>query len=120
MLPVPYRTTAQCESFQSFTDPGCDCIPENRPFPTALDPFTCNRYEVAEFTRRAIESDIRYLGVCCGAAPHHIRAMAEALGRRPPASRFSADMSNHYSLGSDESVKEHNLGYVAGLRSGGS
>jgi betaine-homocysteine S-methyltransferase len=40
--------------------------------------------------------DVRYLGVCCGAGPHHIRALAEALGRRPPASRFSPDMSKHY------------------------
>ena len=32
---------------------------------------------------------IRYLGVCCGAGPHHIRAMAEASGasRRPAATR---------------------------------
>ena len=25
--------------------------------------------------------DIRYLGVCCGAGPHHIRALAEAVGK---------------------------------------
>src|SRR2546422_4208553 len=30
---------------------------------------------------------VRYLGVCCGAGPHHVRSLAEALGRRPPASR---------------------------------
>ena len=43
-----------------------------------------------------------YLGVCCGAAPHHIRSVAEALGRTPPASRFSADMSRHAFFGSDD------------------
>ena len=44
---------------------------------------------------------IRYLGVCCGAGPHHIRSMAEALGRTPPASRYTADMSKHAFLGTD-------------------
>ena len=37
-LPVPYRTTEQEPSFQSLTDPGCDCLPDGRPFPTALEP----------------------------------------------------------------------------------
>jgi betaine-homocysteine S-methyltransferase len=43
---------------------------------------------------------VRYLGVCCGAAPHHIRAVAEAAGKTPPASRYSPDMSKHSFLGS--------------------
>ena len=51
------------------------------PFPTALDPFTCNRYEIADFGRAAHALGINYLGVCCGGAPHHIRSLAEALGR---------------------------------------
>lgn len=115
MLPVPYRTRGDRESFQSLTDSACDCIPDDRPFPTALDPFVCNRFEMAEFARKAKELDIRYLGVCCGGAPHHVRAMVEALGRRPPASRYSPDLSKHYSLGSDERLKEYNVGYVDGL-----
>jgi betaine-homocysteine S-methyltransferase len=41
-LPVPYRTTEAEPTFQSLTDRGCNCIPGGRPFPTALDPFTCN------------------------------------------------------------------------------
>ncbi len=98
-LPVPYRTHDAEPSFQSLTDPECDCIPEGRPFPTALDPFTCNRYELGEFTRAAHDLGVDYLGVCCGAAPHHIRAVAEALGRTPPASRYSPDMSRHAFLG---------------------
>ena len=58
---------------------------DNRAFPTALDPFLCNRYEIAEFGKDALALDVRYLGVCCGAGPHHIRSLAEALG--PPAAR---------------------------------
>ena len=52
-LPVPYRTTAAEPSFQSLTDPDCDCLPGGRPFPTALDSLSCNRYEIAEFGRQA-------------------------------------------------------------------
>jgi betaine-homocysteine S-methyltransferase len=114
-LPVPYRTTEEQPSFQSLTDPGCDCIPGDRPFPTALDPFTCNRYELGEFAKAASELGVTYLGVCCGAAPHHIRSVAEALGRTPPASRYSADMSRHAFLGSDATLKAVNRSYAGEL-----
>ncbi|MEA2229560.1 MAG: betaine-homocysteine S-methyltransferase, partial [Solirubrobacteraceae bacterium] len=93
-LPVPYRTTPEEPSFQSLRDPhGDDALPDGRPFPTALDPFTCSRYDIGRFARDAFALGVRYLGVCCGAGPHHIRSMAEAVGRTPPASRWSADMS---------------------------
>jgi len=111
-LPVPYRTTEDEPSFQSLTDPSCDCIPGGRPFPTALDPFTCNRYELGEFARAAVALGVDYLGVCCGAAPHHIRSVAEALGRTPPASAYSADMTKHAFLGTDEQLKTENLSYA--------
>jgi betaine-homocysteine S-methyltransferase len=114
-LPVPYRTSPAEPSFQSLTDPGCDCVPDGRPFPTALDPLLCNRYEIAEFTREAWELDVRYLGVCCGAGPHMIRSMAEALGRRPPASRYSPDMSRHAFLGYHPTLKAHNRAYATEL-----
>jgi methionine synthase I (cobalamin-dependent) len=106
-LPVPYRTHPEQPSFQSLRDP----MNPDRPFPTALDPFTCNRHEIAEFTAAAGELGVSYFGLCCGAAPHHVRAMAEALGRKPPASRYSADMSKHAFLGSDAKLLEHNLAY---------
>jgi betaine-homocysteine S-methyltransferase len=104
-LPVPYRTTENEPTFQSLRDPDCDVIPGGRPFPSALDPFVCNRYEIAEFTREAKALGVTYFGVCCGAGPHHIRSMAEALGRTPAASRFSPDMSKHAFFGTDEKVK---------------
>lgn len=105
-LPVPYRTTVQTPTFQSLRDPGCHCIPDDRPFPVALDPFTCNRYELAEFARDAYAMGVNYLGICCGAGPHHIRAVAEALGRSPEASRFSPDMSKHAFYGTDDAVPD--------------
>jgi betaine-homocysteine S-methyltransferase len=111
-LPVPYRTTEAEPSFQSLRDPGCDVIPGDRPFPAALDPFTCNRYELEDFARRAHALGVDYLGVCCGAGPHHIRAVAEGLGRAPPASRFSPDMSKHAFFGTDERVKDEYKAYA--------
>ena len=110
-LPVPYRTTPEEPNFQALTDSGCDCIPD-RPFPTALDPLTCNRYEIAEFAKKALALGVNYQGVCCGAGPHHIRAMAEALGKNPPASRYTADMSKHYAFGSDASLIKENLEFA--------
>ena len=101
-LPVPYRTTDDQPTFQSLRDPvDVRDLPGGRPFPTALDPFTCNRYEIAEFTIAARALGVDYLGLCCGAGPHHVRAMAEALGHLPPASRYSADMTRHAFLGTD-------------------
>ena len=105
-LPVPYRTHEGQPSFQSLEDPEYRDFPDGRPFPTALDPFTCNRYELADFARAAHELGVNYIGVCCGAAPHHIRSVAEALGRTPPASRYSADMSKHGHFGTDPRLKK--------------
>ncbi len=114
-LPVPYRTTDAEPTFQSLSDPGYTAFPNGRPFPTALDPLTCNRYEIGDFTRRASELGVRYLGVCCGAGPHHIRAVAEALGRTPPASRYSADMSKHAYYGTHERVPQQYREYAEKL-----
>jgi betaine-homocysteine S-methyltransferase len=111
-LPVPYRTTPETPTFQSLEDAGCAHLPPEGPFPTALDPFVCNRYEMAHFAREAFESGVRYLGVCCGGAPHHVRAMAETLGRQTPASVYSPDLSKHYALGTDASLKRVNLDYA--------
>jgi betaine-homocysteine S-methyltransferase len=115
-LPVPYRTHPEEPSFQSLRDPDYEDLPSGRPFPTALDPFTCNRYEISDFTREAYDLGVRYFGVCCGAAPHHIRSMAEALGRTPPASRYSEDMSKHVFLGSDPAaLRRQNVEYRSEL-----
>jgi betaine-homocysteine S-methyltransferase len=110
-LPVPYRTNPEEIAFQALTDNGCDCIPD-RAFPVALDALTCNRYEIAEFAKKALALGVNYQGVCCGAGPHHIRAMAEALGKSPPASRYSADMSKHYAFGTDAKLVKENLEFA--------
>jgi betaine-homocysteine S-methyltransferase len=116
-LPVAYRTDHAHPTFQSLHDPRLDAasLPSGRAFPTAIDPFTVTRYEMGRFAREAAEIGVRYVGGCCGTAPHHVRAMAEALGRRPPASRFSADMSRHYALGSAPGLKTQNQDFVEKL-----
>lgn len=111
-LPVPYRTTPEQPSFMSLTDP---CCGDARAFPTGLDPFVCTRSELADFGREAYAEGIRYLGVCCGAGPHHIRALAESLGRTPEASRYSADMSKHAFFGTDKRIRPVQTAYRAKL-----
>jgi betaine-homocysteine S-methyltransferase len=93
-LPVAYRTTPEMPTFMALQDPQGE-----RAFPIALDPFQATRFDMAEFAVQARELGVGYIGVCCGGAPHHVRAMAEALGRSVPASEYSADLSRHPAIG---------------------
>jgi betaine-homocysteine S-methyltransferase len=111
-LPVPYRTTAAQPSMQALRDPARGGA---QAFPTALDPFTCTRHELGDFATAALELGVRYLGICCGAGPHHVRAVAEAAGKEPPASRYSPDMSKHSFLGSAPGVTESYREYAPNL-----
>ena len=114
-LPVPFRTHDREPTFQSLRDANCSCIPGDMPFPVALEPFTCNRFEIALFAKEAQALGVRYFGLCCGAMPHHIRSIAEALGRQPPGSRYSADMSKHAYFGNDARLKQSNRDYAGKL-----
>jgi len=107
-LPVPYRTTPAQPSFMALRDP---CCGDRMAFPDGLDPFMATRSEIFDFGREALAADIRYLGVCCGAGPHHIRALAESLGRHPPASRYSKDMSKHAFFGTDKRIRQIQIDY---------
>ena len=112
-LPVPYRTNEKQPTFFNLDDNnGCQVpSPHGRTFPTALDPLYCNRYEIRKFAEEAWKLNIKYQGVCCGAAPVHIREVAEAMGRRPPASRYSENMRKHFMYGDDESLPQHITAY---------
>ena len=110
-LPVPYRTFADQPTFQSLREEDGTLLPDGMPFPTALDPFTSNRYEIADFAVKAQAAGLRYLGLCCGAGPHHMRSMAEAVGRTPEASRYSVDMSKHAFFGTAPGLQQHNREY---------
>jgi betaine-homocysteine S-methyltransferase len=97
--PVPYRTTPEQPTFIALQHED-----GSRAFPVALDPFVLTRYEMADFAVAARDLGVSYIGICCGGAPHHVRSMAEALGRTVPASRYSPAMGLHPVLG--ENVKE--------------
>jgi betaine-homocysteine S-methyltransferase len=83
-LPVAYHTTEQEPTYGVLTDGK-----GNTAFPIHLDPHTATRAEMAAFAKQAFELGARFIGGCCGTGPYHIRAMAEALGRRPQASKYS-------------------------------
>lgn len=97
--PVAYRTTEEQPFFQALKGRSGKSA-----FPLSLDPFLLTRSEMAEFAVRAREMGVNYIGVCCGGAPHHVRAMAEALGRTVPASKYSPDLSQHPILGSSKTL----------------
>jgi betaine-homocysteine S-methyltransferase len=97
--PVPYRTSKEQFAFQGLKEPG-----KERGFPIALEPFLLTRYDMADFAIKAMDLGINYIGICCGGAPHHVRAMAEALGRTPPAGRYSPALDLHPMIG--KTVKE--------------
>jgi len=105
-LPVPYRTTEERPGFLNQTDPGCDCIPGGNAFPVALDNLYCNRFEMAEFAKECVTKKINFIGICCGAEPHHVREMAVALGRKPISYKYYPDMSKHYVHGTHKTLKK--------------
>lgn len=100
LVPVPYHTTTDAPSFQFLKrrDGGSA-------YTLGLDQHYIDRSEAADFARAAQKIGVNFIGLCCGAGPHHIRAVAEALGRTPAASRYSADFSQHGLLG--KKVKQH-------------
>jgi betaine-homocysteine S-methyltransferase len=111
-LPVPYRTTQAQPTMQALRDPAREGA---QAFPVALDPFTCSRYELGEFAAAAFAAGVRYLGICCGAGPHHVRAVAEAVGKVPAASRYSPDMSKHSFLGTAPAITKSYQEYAPNL-----
>jgi betaine-homocysteine S-methyltransferase len=88
--PVPYRTDAAALTMQTLRSETTQ-----RAFPLALEPSGCTRFEMARFALEARDLGVDYLGICCGAGPHHVRAMAEALGREVQASKYSPSMDLH-------------------------
>ncbi len=102
--PVPFRTSRGAPAFEAL------CSEDGRHlFPLELEPFQCTRFEMADFARRARDVGADYIGICCGGAPHHVRAMAEALGRETPASRYSPALELHSVLGTPREERRHEV-----------
>ncbi|RSL28822.1 homocysteine S-methyltransferase family protein [Salibacterium salarium] len=111
-LPIPYRTTEEHPTFFNLPDGGCSCsLPTETTFPTSLDPLYHNRYEIAEWAKEAKDIGINYIGLCCGASPAMIRAVAEAIEYETINSKYSPDMEKHFLFGKDKTLKGHNLNY---------
>ena len=106
-LPVPFRTNEKFPTFMYIEDPGCKCIDGNVSH-IALDGLTCNRFEMAEFTKQCIDLNVNFIGICCGADPHHVREMAVAMGKKPIAYKYYPDMTKHFSYGNEGSLKQIN------------
>jgi methionine synthase I (cobalamin-dependent) len=106
--PVPFHTSDAVPAFESLTtqDGG-------RAFPIQLEGYSCTRFEMADFARWARAAGIDYVGVCCGGGPHHVRAMAEALGRETPASRYSPAIDLHPVLGTQTADHDEMGGWAA-------
>eukprot|EP00005_Dracoamoeba_jomungandri_P003169 CAMPEP_0174250678 /NCGR_PEP_ID=MMETSP0439-20130205/778_1 /TAXON_ID=0 /ORGANISM="Stereomyxa ramosa, Strain Chinc5" /LENGTH=344 /DNA_ID=CAMNT_0015330811 /DNA_START=24 /DNA_END=1058 /DNA_ORIENTATION=+ len=96
-LPVPFNTTPEKPNFQKLSN-------VKRPY-MEMEKHLCNRFEMAEFARECKEIGVNYLGVCCGASPYHLRAMAEAVGHPAEAIKFSADPSKHFGFGNQQNFK---------------
>lgn len=111
-LPVPYRTTEEYPGFlnqpKKIVDPECTCIPGDNAFPVALDNLYCNRFEMAEFAKECKDKKINFIGICCGAEPHHVREMSVALGRKPISYKYYPDITRHWLHGKDESFLKIN------------
>jgi len=117
MLPLAERLRKTFTGYVATQPVAYHCSPE-RPyfqaqeihgdpaFPLELDPFLLTRREMAAYAVKAREMGINYIGACCGTAPHHIRAMAEALERTVPNSRYSPCLELHPIIGSKEHLKE--------------
>jgi betaine-homocysteine S-methyltransferase len=99
--PVPYRTSPAAPTMETLRS-----ADGQRAFPIALEPFTCTRFEMAQFALQARDLGVDYVGICCGAGPHHVRAMAEALGREVPAGQYSPSMELHPMFRAEVSAKD--------------
>jgi len=103
-LPVPYRTTQEQEMiFLTDHETG------KHAFPRSLDSFYCTAEDIEEFGHACATLNIQYAGLCCGNSSRYFRYLAESLGRKPPASKYSPDMSLHWIFGKHESFRKENL-----------
>lgn len=114
-LPVPYRCTDQYPIFQSLVDQ----YTGQKAFPADLPACACSRADIARFAQQAKELGVQYVGLCCGNASHYLRVLAEGYGRKPPASRFSPNMKEHFIFGEGQAGQSNDQKeyYARGLRS---
>ncbi|GFN89866.1 betaine--homocysteine s-methyltransferase 1-like [Plakobranchus ocellatus] len=79
----------------------------------------CSRTEIENFAKECKELGVQYVGLCCGGCSHYLRVIAEVYGRKPPASKYSPDMSKHYMYGDNNTVRQYNQRVAKAYRSDG-
>jgi len=93
-LPVGYRCTHERPTMQELSARGMTY--------SDLDCHTTTRYDWEAFTKECMRLGVQYVGTCCGAGPHHVRAIAMALGRSPPGAEVAPALDKHFVFGSRE------------------
>jgi len=102
-VPMIYRTSEEKPTIWTLTTKSDTHFKE-------LEGHLATRVHMKKFTEDCKASNqINLIGVCCGGWVHHVREMAEALGRTVPSSRFSPDMDKHFLLGCDDTLSKTNL-----------
>ena len=89
--PVPYRTTEASPTMESLRADGV-----NRVFPIGARPVQLHKVRDGRLRggRPRSRGELRAASAAA-LSPHHVRAMAEALGRTVPASKYSPSMDLH-------------------------
>ncbi|CAH1799361.1 unnamed protein product [Owenia fusiformis] len=100
-LPVCYRTSKENPTMQSLKDPDTGKMA----FPYNLDAWFNSRTQIDKFGKDCLELGIQYAGLCCGNCAHYTRSLAEVVGKTPPSSRYSPDMSQHFVFGRGKDLK---------------
>ncbi|XP_077994309.1 S-methylmethionine--homocysteine S-methyltransferase BHMT2-like [Glandiceps talaboti] len=101
-VPVPYRTTEEEPTYFTLCDPET-----GKPlYPMDLEVKSCSHKNVADFGKQSKELGFQLLGLCCGNRPSFTRTLAESLGRKPEASRYSSDMSKSVTFGTNNKVNK--------------
>ena len=60
---------------------------------------------MSEFAKECVKKNVNFIGICCGAEPHHVREMSIAIGKEPISMKYIPDMSKHFHHGDDKSLK---------------
>ena len=107
--PVPYRTSPAAPAFESLTAAdGRHAVPDRSSSRSSARASRWRTSRAAPATSASTTS-----ASAAAAAPHHVRAMAEALGRKTPASRYSPAIELHPVLGTPTSRTELMGGWAA-------
>ncbi|XP_069101625.1 betaine--homocysteine S-methyltransferase 1-like [Argopecten irradians] len=102
-LPVPYRTCPAQPTFFSLTVPGS----EKPAFPLELLTCLSSRDEIRTFAEEAKAIGTAYVGLCCGAASHTLRIVADVYGKNPPANKHKPQMHKHFIFGDESKFQDY-------------